>query len=83
MALRLVTGLIIGVAAGLLAPIIAPILRPLAKSAIKAGVITYDQAKVAVAELNASTDTAISEIRAEIEEERKAADGSSGSKAKS
>ncbi|WP_084044524.1 gas vesicle protein (plasmid) [Ensifer sp. WSM1721] len=75
MALPFVTGLVIGVAAGLLAPKVAPILRPYAKSAIKAGVIAYDQARIAVAELNESTEDTLSEVRAEIEEERKAAGG--------
>jgi hypothetical protein len=75
MALHLLTGLVIGVAAGLLAPKVAPILRPYAKSVIKAGVIAYDQARVKVAELNESTEDTLSEVRAEIEEERKAADG--------
>ncbi|WP_026614820.1 DUF5132 domain-containing protein [Ensifer aridi] len=75
MALHFVTGLVFGVAAGLLAPKVAPILRPYAKSVIKAGVIAYDQARVAVAELNESTEDTLSEVRAEIEEERKAAAG--------
>ncbi|WEX74809.1 DUF5132 domain-containing protein [Sinorhizobium numidicum] len=83
MALHLVTGLVIGVAAGLLVPRVAPILRPFAKSMIKAGVIAYDHARVAVAELNESTDDAIAEVRAEIEEERKAAGGQPRSKASS
>ncbi|WP_074070383.1 DUF5132 domain-containing protein [Rhizobium gallicum] len=75
MALPFIAGLVIGLGAGLLAPKVAPSMRPFAKSAIKAGLIAYDQAKVRLAEVNESTDDAIAEVRAEIEEERKVAVG--------
>ncbi|MEZ2128819.1 MULTISPECIES: DUF5132 domain-containing protein [unclassified Sinorhizobium] len=73
MALQFLAGLAIGFGAGLLAQRVAPAVTPVAKSVIKAGLIAYDEAKIKLAELNESADDAIAEIRAEIEEERKAA----------
>ncbi|TCU04845.1 DUF5132 domain-containing protein [Rhizobium sullae] len=75
MALNFIAGLAIGFGAGLLAPKITPAVKPLAKSAIKAGLITYDQARVTLAELNENTEDAIAEVRSEMEEERKVAGG--------
>ena len=75
MAFNFITGLFIGLGAGLLAPKIAPAMKPFAKQAFKAGLTAYDQAKVAVAEFNESTEDAIAEARAEMEQERKSAGG--------
>ena len=70
---NIVTGLAIGIGAGVIAPMLAPILKPLAKSAIKAGLVAYDQARLAFADLNERTGDVMAEARAEVEEARKAA----------
>lgn len=70
---NIVTGLAIGIGAGVIAPMLAPILKPFANSAIKAGLVAYDQARVAFAELNERTGDVMAEARAEVEEARKAA----------
>ena len=70
---NIVIGLAIGIGAGVIAPMLAPILKPLAKSAIKAGLVAYDQARLAFADLNERTGDVMAEARAEMEEERKAA----------
>jgi Protein of unknown function (DUF5132) len=65
---NIVTGLAIGVGAGILAPAIMPVLRPIAKSVIKAGLIAYDQGRVALAELNEQTGDVVAEARSELAE---------------
>jgi len=52
---NIVAGLAIGIGAAVLAPVLIPALRPLAKSVIKAGLIAYEQGRVALAELNEHT----------------------------
>jgi Protein of unknown function (DUF5132) len=64
----IITGLAIGVGAGLLAPVLGPALRPIAKAVIKAGLIAYDQSRVALAELNEQTGDIVAEARAELGE---------------
>jgi hypothetical protein len=63
---NIVAGLAIGLGAAVVAPAVLPILRPLAKSVIKAGLIAYDQGRVALAELNEQAGDMIAEARAEI-----------------
>jgi hypothetical protein len=65
---NIVTGLAVGVGAVVLAPAVVPVLRPLAKSLIKAGLVAYDQGRVALAELNERTADILAEARAELEE---------------
>ena len=65
---NIVTGLAMGVGAAVLAPVVVPVLRPLAKSIIKAGIIAYDQGRVALAELNEQTGDIVAEARAELAE---------------
>ena len=65
---NIVAGLAIGVGAAVLAPVVIPALRPLAKSVIKAGLIAYDQGRVALAELNEHTGDIMTEARAELSE---------------
>jgi hypothetical protein len=65
---NVVTGLAIGVGATVLAPIVAPILRPLAKTALKAGVVAYDQGRAALAEFNKGAEQLVSEVRQEMAE---------------
>jgi Protein of unknown function (DUF5132) len=59
-------GLAVGLGAAVVAPAVIPILRPLAKSVIKAGLIAYDQGKVALAEFNEQAGDMIAEAREEI-----------------
>jgi hypothetical protein len=63
---NIVTGLAIGLGAALLAPVVIPVLRPFAKSLIKAGLVAYDQGRVALAELNETTGDILAEARAEL-----------------
>jgi hypothetical protein len=65
---NIVTGLAIGIGAVVLAPLAVPVLRPLAKTALKAGLVAYDQARVAVAELNEQASDLIAEARSEMTE---------------
>jgi hypothetical protein len=70
-------GIVMGVAAGigaaLVAPVLIPALRPIAKSVLKAGLMAYDQGRVALAELNEHTGDIMAEARAELEQSSKAA----------
>jgi hypothetical protein len=63
---NIVAGLAIGIGAALLAPVVVPVLRPLAKSAIKAGMMAYDEAAVAFAELNETAGDIFAEARSEV-----------------
>ena len=65
---NIVTGLAIGVGAAVVAPAIVPALRPFAKAVIKAGLVAYDQGRVALAELNERTGDIVAEARAELAE---------------
>ena len=55
-------------AAAVVAPALIPALRPIAKSIIKAGLIAYDQGRVALAELNEHTGDIMAEARSELAE---------------
>jgi hypothetical protein len=68
---NIVTGLAIGVGAAILAPAVIPALKPIAKSIIKAGLVAYDQGRVALAELNEQTGDVLAEARSELEETSK------------
>ena len=70
---NIVTGLAIGVGAAVLAPMLVPLLRPVAKSVLKAGLMAFDHGRVALAELNERAEDLLSEVRAEMEQERGAA----------
>jgi hypothetical protein len=70
---NIVAGLAIGIGAAVLAPVLIPALRPLAKSVIKAGLVAYDQGRVALAELNEHTGDILAEARAELADIGKAA----------
>ena len=63
---NIVTGLAIGIGAAVVVPVIGPVLRPLAKSVIKAGLIAYDQGRVALTELNERTGDLVGEARSEM-----------------
>ena len=65
---NIVVGLAIGVGAVVLAPAVIQAPRPLAKSVIKAGLIAYDQGRVALAEVNEHTGGIMAEARAELAE---------------
>jgi len=71
---NIVTGLAIGVGAAILAPVIVPALRPFAKAVIKAGLVAYDQGRVALAELNERTGDIVAEARSELAESSAAAE---------
>ena len=64
----IITGLAVGVGMALVAPIVIPVLRPMAKSVIKAGLLAYDQGRVAVAEMAERTEDILAEARAEMAE---------------
>jgi hypothetical protein len=72
-------GIVMGVAAGigaaLVAPVLIPALRPIAKSILKAGLVAYDQGRVALAELNEQTGDILAEARAELEQNSKTVTG--------
>ncbi|WP_331371423.1 DUF5132 domain-containing protein [Sinorhizobium chiapasense] len=63
---NVVTGLAIGVGAIVLAPLAAPLLRPITKTILKAGLVAYDQTRVAVAEMNERASDLVAEARAEM-----------------
>ena len=65
-------GLGVVLVASLAAPVVMPLLRPLAKGVIKAGLIAFDQGRVALAELNERTGDIVGEARAEIDERAEA-----------
>jgi hypothetical protein len=64
-----------GVGAALVAPVVIPALRPIAKSILKAGLIAYDQGRVALAELNEQTGDILAEARDELSQTGKSAAG--------
>ena len=65
---NILTGLAIGIGAAIVAPAVIPALRSIAKSIIKAGLMAYDQGRVALAELNEHTGDIIAEARSEMAE---------------
>jgi Protein of unknown function (DUF5132) len=71
----LMMGIAAGVGAALVAPILIPALRPIAKSVLKAGLMAYDQGRVALAELNEQTGDMLAEARAELAQAGKGAAG--------
>jgi hypothetical protein len=68
-------GIAAGVGAALVAPVLIPALRPIAKSVLKAGLMAYDQGRVALAELNEQTGDMLAEARAELAQGDKGATG--------
>ena len=74
---NIVAGLLVGVGAAILAPVLIPAMRPIAKSILKAGLIAYDQGRVALAELNEHTGDILAEARSELAETGKPAAGAS------
>ncbi len=78
----IMTGLAVGIGAAVIGPALLPALRPLAKMAIKAGVVAYDQGRVALAELNERTGDIVAEARAELDEARSAAHEGSASESR-
>ena len=65
---NVVTGLAFGVGALVLAPLAVPLLRPVAKTVLKAGLVAYDQTRVAMAEMNERASDFVAEARAEMSE---------------
>ncbi|MGH1570948.1 DUF5132 domain-containing protein [Methylobacterium sp. P31] len=63
---NIVNGLALAVGAAVLTPIVTPVVRPLAKSLIKAGLLAYDQGRVAMAQLNEHTGDIVAEAREEL-----------------
>jgi hypothetical protein len=63
---NIVTGLAIGLGVVVVGPVVLPVLRPIAKSVIKAGLIAYDQGRVALTELNERTGDLVGEARSEM-----------------
>ncbi|WP_081160268.1 DUF5132 domain-containing protein [Ensifer aridi] len=60
------TAVAIGIGAVVLRPILVPIARPLFKAVLKAGVVAYDQGRIAVAELGEGYGDLVAEARAEM-----------------
>jgi hypothetical protein len=79
---NIITGLAIGVGAAVVAPAVVPVLRPLAKAVIKAGLVAYDQSRVALAELNERTGDIVAEARSELAESAAAAESETRAAAK-
>jgi hypothetical protein len=71
---NIVSGLAVGIGIAIVAPVVLPVLRPLAKSVIKAGLVAYDQGRVALAEMAERTEDVVAEARAEMDEEARAAE---------
>ena len=72
----ILTGLAVGIGAAVVVPVIIPALRPIAKSVIKAGLMAYDQGRVALAELNEHTGDIVAEARSELADSGKTAEES-------
>ena len=66
---NIATAAVVTVGAAVLAPIMGPLVRPLAKSAIKAGLVAYDQGRVLLADLSERTGDIVAEAREELEHE--------------
>jgi hypothetical protein len=75
---NIVAGLAIGIGAALVAPVVIPALRPIAKSIIKAGLIAYDQGRLALADLSEHSGDILAEVRTELAEATKPAPDESG-----
>jgi hypothetical protein len=75
---NLVTGVAVVIGAAVIAPAITPVLRPIAKSLLKAGLIAYDQGRVALAELNEQTSDMLAEARSELADAGHHTDGGAG-----
>jgi hypothetical protein len=60
------TAVAIGIGAVVLRPILVPIVRPLFKAVLKAGVVAYDQGRLAAAELGEGYGDLVAEARAEM-----------------
>jgi hypothetical protein len=76
---NILAGLAIGVGAAIVAPAVIPALRPIAKSIIKAGLMAYDQGRVAFAELSEHTGDIVAEVRSELAEAGNSGSAHSGS----
>ncbi len=63
---NIASGLAIGVGLYVLAPALMPVLRPIAKSVIKAGIVAYDEGRVALAELSERAEDMVAEVRSEM-----------------
>lgn len=67
-------GIIAGIGAVLLAPVLIPVVagvgKPFVKSAIKGGLVAYEKAKGALAEVGETWEDMIAEARAELAEEQ-------------
>ncbi|RWC36193.1 MAG: DUF5132 domain-containing protein [Mesorhizobium sp.] len=74
---NIATGLAFGVGAAFLAPLAVSVLRPVSKAVLKAGLIAYDQGRVAVAEMNEMTSDLVAEARTEMAEATNENGGSS------
>ncbi|TJW13205.1 MAG: DUF5132 domain-containing protein [Mesorhizobium sp.] len=76
---NIATGLAFGVGAVFLAPLAVSVLRPVSKAVLKAGLIAYDQGRVAVAEMNEMTSDLVAEARTEMAEATKETDNGGSS----
>lgn len=67
----LIPVLIIGLGATVVAPVVLPLLRPIAKTVIKTGFIAFNQAQVALREIQEQTEDIVAEARSELSEPSK------------
>ncbi|THK34021.1 DUF5132 domain-containing protein [Ensifer sp. MPMI2T] len=63
---NVMTAAAIGIGAVVLTPIVVPVVRPLFKAVLKAGLVAYDQGRVAVAGLGEGYGDLVAEARAEM-----------------
>jgi Protein of unknown function (DUF5132) len=65
---NLLTGVGIAIGAAVIVPLVMPVLRPVAKTIIKAGLMAYDQGRVALADVTEQTGDIVAEARAEMKQ---------------
>jgi hypothetical protein len=59
-------GIAVALGALVIAPLARPLIRPVAKQVIKTGLVLYDKASVAMAELSEGVEDLVAEVRAEM-----------------
>jgi hypothetical protein len=75
---NIMSGLVIGVGALIALPLATALLRPMAKTAIKGGMIAYDQGSHLVTALSRATSEMITEVKREMHEESRASGSAAG-----
>lgn len=72
----LMKGVAIGLGVAVLVPAaiiaLAPVIRPMARSTMKAGILAYEKAREAVAEMGEVVDDLVAEVQEELQDAREA-----------